>query len=89
MDYPGCEGIRLDLSLICFGLPVNDCASQGLDQKRDISVAIVIEELWDYWEEQGSCQLNTEQLSNIVVVNRDSQKLSCNDCLNKLVYREL
>lgn len=60
MDDPRCESVCLDLSLLSIGLPVDDGASQGLDQKGHISVAVVIEELWDDWEKERGRQLNTE-----------------------------
>ena len=70
MDNPGCESVCLYFSHLSVGLPVNDGACQGLDQKGHISVAVMVEEFWDYWEEEGGCQLNTKELCNCVVVDR-------------------
>jgi hypothetical protein len=60
MNDPRSESVCLDLSLLSLGLPVNDGTSQGLNQKGHISVAVVIEELWNDWEKESGCQLNTE-----------------------------
>lgn len=49
MNNPGGESVDLNSGLLGLCFPVKDGASLRLDQKGNVSVTVVIEELGDNW----------------------------------------
>jgi hypothetical protein len=88
MNNPRSDNVGLNLGLLSSGFPIEGGTRNRLNKERNISVTKVIEELRDHWKEESCGQLNTKKFGDRVMVHRDLEDLSGDNCLNNLVKRE-